>query len=388
MVATACVGGSGDGREEDAAARPPGCPGGRSVPTKLCEMEDRLRLAAFEGYVEDGSNDPASDWVTPFEQDTGCEVEVTYAGSAEQMQSLLQQADGGEIDGVSASGVFGNRLIDLGLVAPINVELVPGLTELSEPLRSPPFSTENGKQYGVSFLWGINLLAFDAEAVRPVPRTWDVLFDPDSRYSGKVTLYDGPITIADAALYLRSERPELGIEDPFRLTTEQLDAAVRLLESVHPNVEAYWSDFAAEIGLFSSGRVVAGTAWPYQVNRLRDEGHDVRGVIPREGVTGWADSWMISSRAPHPNCMYRWLDWTTTSGVQAQAAEWFGAAPANPAACDELPEEFCRDHLADDPQVIDRVAFWKTPSADCGNGRNDCTDYSEWTQRWLELQAA
>lgn len=385
LAGVACPGGP------DERAEPPvpaGCPGGDTVPRRLCEGEGLLRLIAWDGYVEDGSNDAAYDWVTPFEEDTGCEVEVTYAGSAEQMQVLLGQGDGGTFDGVSASGVIARRLIEQGLVAPLNPALIPGLAEIPEPLRSPPFNTVDGQQFGVSFLWGINVLAFDAASVRPRPRSWSVLFEPDSRHAGKLAVYDSPITIADAALYLRSHGPELGIEDPFDLTVEQLDAAVALLEGVHRNVGAYWSDFATEIGLFVAGKVVAGSAWPYQVNRLREEGHDVRGVIPTEGVTGWADSWMLAADAAHPNCMYRWLAWTATPDVQAQAAEWFGAAPSNQAACDLLPADFCRNYLATDPALLDRVAFWRTPLAECGDGRDECTDYADWIRRWAEIRAS
>jgi putative spermidine/putrescine transport system substrate-binding protein len=385
-VSVACTGGSNDSDDRERSI-PRGCPGGSALPTKVCEGEGLLRLIAWEGYVEDGSSDAAYDWVTPFEQETGCRVEVTYARSAEQMQVLLAQGDGGRFDGVSASGVIGNQLIQLGLVAPINVDLVPGFALLSAPLRSAAFNTVDGAHYGISFLWGVNLLAFDEATVRPAPKSWKVLFDPDSRYAGKLAVYDSPITIADAALYLRSERPELGIQDPFGLTADQLNAAVALLAATHRNVGAYWSDFATEIGLFAAGRVVAGMAWPYQVNRLREDGHSVRGVIPREGVTGWADAWMMDSRAPHPNCMYRWLQWSATPEVQAQAAEWFGAAPANPAACDELPAEFCRTHFADDAGLIDRVAFWRTPQARCGDGRDDCTDYSAWIRKWGEIRS-
>jgi putative spermidine/putrescine transport system substrate-binding protein len=387
LAAVACSGGTNGRDEETGPPVPRGCPGGDVLPRRLCEGEGLLRLIAWDGYVEDGSNDAAYDWVTPFEEDTGCRVEVTYAGSAEQMQLLLAQDDGGTFDGISASGVIANRLIELGLVAAINPELVPDFDQLAEPLRSPAFNAVDGDQYGVSFLWSVNVLAYDAASVRPAPTSWRVLFEPDPRHSGKLAVYDSPITIADAALYLRSHRPELRIEDPFALTDEQLGAAVALLEEVHPEVGAYWADFATEIGLFAGGEVVAGMAWPYQVNRLREEGHDVRGVVPREGVTGWADSWMLSARAPHPNCMYRWLGWTANPEVQAQAAEWFGAAPANLAACRLLPVEFCRDHLATDPALIERVAFWRTPLADCGDGRRDCTDYSRWIREWGQVRA-
>ena len=58
--------------------------------------------------------------------------------------------------------------------------------------------------------------------------------------------------------------------------------------------------------------------------------------MPTEGMTGWADTWMMSSKAQHPNCMLKWMAWMITPEVQAQVAENFGESPANPKACKYL----------------------------------------------------
>ena len=42
---------------------------------------------------------------------------------------------------------------------------------------------------------------------------------------------DGPIYIADAALYLMNTKPELGIKDPYELNEDQYKAALDLLRS-------------------------------------------------------------------------------------------------------------------------------------------------------------
>jgi hypothetical protein len=62
---------------------------------------------------------------------------------------------------------------------------------------------------------------------------------PGSDYKGKVTAYDSPIYIADAALYLMKTKPELGIKDPYSLTSEQLDAAMELLKAQKENIGEY-----------------------------------------------------------------------------------------------------------------------------------------------------
>ena len=71
--------------------------------------------------------------------------------------------------------------------------------------------------------------------MNPAPTSWDVTFDPAKMepYKGKITAYDGSIYIADAALYLKTHQPDLGITDPYELTQPQFDAAINLLKTQH-----------------------------------------------------------------------------------------------------------------------------------------------------------
>ena len=62
------------------------------------------------------------------------------------------------------------------------------------------------------------------------------MFDDASTYTGKVTAYDSPIYIADAALYLMNTQPDLGIKNPYALDKDQLDAAVEVLKEQRENV--------------------------------------------------------------------------------------------------------------------------------------------------------
>jgi len=216
------------------------------------------------------------------------------------------------------------------------------------------------------------------------------VFDPSSPYAGKLTAYDSPIYIADAALYLKTHQPSLGIKDPYELTSAQLDAATALLKAQKPNVKKYWSAAADEIDLFTSGDLVAGTAWPYQVSILQADHQPVAAGIPSEGATGWADTWMISSHAKHPNCMYKWMQWASTPQVQVQVAEFYGATPSNTASCSILTAGIgaaaAAPYHCGDEAFVHQLYLWKTPLAQCGNGQSNCMDYSVWEQKWTEVK--
>lgn len=388
LTAAACGGG---GSETDSTAS--GTGSGSELPTKIGKGEGELNLIAWSGYVEDGSNDKTFDWVTPFEKETGCKVNVKYGDTSDEMVTLMRQGEGSVYDGVSASGDASNRLIAAGDVSEVNIELIDGYDDVMKSLQSPGHNTVGGKHYGVPYLWGPNVLMYNTEVVKEKPTSWDITWEEDSPYAGKVTAYDSPIFIADAALYLKAHDPDLGITDPYELTEEQLDAAVELLDQQSELIGKYWALYTDEIDGFASGDLVAGTAWPYQVSSLKTDKEPVDAVIPEEGATGWADTWMMSANAEHPNCMYMWMQHTMTPEVQAEAATWFGGTPSLTTACGPLKKSLGRSATIDfhcgQDSFLDQINLWKTPIPDCGDDRGmECTDYSEWTQRWTEVRAS
>jgi putative spermidine/putrescine transport system substrate-binding protein len=357
------------------------------------EGEGELNLVAWIGYVEDGSTDPDVDWVSDFEKETGCKVNVKYGATSDEMVQLMRT---GQYDGVSASGDATARLVEGGDVDPVNVDLVPNYEDVIDSLKNTEYNTFDGQEYGIPHGRGSNLLMYNTDEVKPAPKSWDVVFDNADQYSGKVTAYDNPIYIADAALYLREHNPELGITDPYELDQEQFDAAIELLQQQREHIGEYWSDALKQITAFENGDTVVGTTWPYQTSVLQGSGEPVEAILPEEGATGWSDTWMISSEAEHPNCMYMWMDHVISPEVNAQIAVWFGEAPANEKSCDltgDLPAiyggtpDHCEINHATDEAFWDQVEFWKTPLADCGDDRGEeCKTYDEWVQGWTEVK--
>ena len=398
VVAAACNNGDGGGGG--------GGGGGGIEPPKTYDTigatEGELSLIAWVGYTEDGSTSEAYDWVTPFEDNTGCQVTVKYADTSDEMVTLMRQGGGTVYDGVSASGDASNRLIAGGDVAAVDPTLFPDFSNVIAPLQ-PDSGTNNshyvvnGSVYGVPYMYGPNFLMYNTDVVKPAPTSWDVTFEADSPYAGKVTAYDSPIFIADAALYLKTHNPDLGITDPYELTQEQLDAATELLKTQSGLISKYWALYTDEIDGFVDGSMVVGTAWPVNLSYAEADA-PVDAVIPSEGVTGWADTWMISANAPHPNCMLEWMKWTMTPDVQGLVAVWYGAAGSNVNSCDVVRTALGKDAgLVDtvrygncgDADFLNSLYLWKTPAAECGDDRGaTCMDYSVWQQKWTEVRGA
>ncbi|HEX4668624.1 MAG TPA: ABC transporter substrate-binding protein [Solirubrobacterales bacterium] len=352
---------------------------------KVGKGEGSLNLISWAGYVE-----PA--WSKPFEQKTGCKVSDKEAGTSDEMVELMKT---GQYDGVSASGNATARLVAANLVDPVNVSLVPNYKTVFSDLKNQPYNTFEGVHYGIPHGRGANLLMWNGNDVKPAPDSWDIMFDPKiaAKYKGKISVYDESSYIADAALYLKVHKPELGIENPYELNEEQFNAAIELLKEQRKNVGEYWSEAAKQISAFAGGDVTVGTTWQYQYFALKEEGVPVKaspasqGFLPKEGATGWSDTWMISSEAKHPNCMYEWMNWIIEPKVNAEVAEFFGEAPAQEKACEHTANpNFCSEYHAEEPAFWKRVYYWETPLADCGNGEEDCKDYNDWVKAWTSIK--
>jgi putative spermidine/putrescine transport system substrate-binding protein len=358
--------------------------GGVSVPTanlpvlkSIGKGEGTLNLIAWEGYLE-------PQWVKPFEQQTGCQVHATYAGTSDQMVTLMKNGGNGQYDMVSSSGDADLRIIYAGDAHPVNMSLIPAVKDFFPAFQAPAFNTVNGVHYGVSLQWGPNVLMYSKKAFKTAPTSWNVLYSP--KYKGQVTVPDNPIQIADAALYLKTHEPSLKITDPYELTEPQFQASVKLLAGQRPLIKKYWGLASQEISEFKNGDATLGAGWPYQVSALTDAKFPIGSVVPSEGATGWADSWMLAAKAPHPNCAYKWMNYISQPKVQAQQAVNYGETPDNKLACpfmNKLQAGSCALYHANAPQsYFDSISLWKTPVATCDNGQQDCVPYSEWQQAW------
>lgn len=348
---------------------------------KVGDGEGQLNLIAWNGYTDDS-------WVKAFQDQSGCQVHTQYAGSPQDMVNLMKDGGGGQWDMVSASADIALGLVYSGDVRPMNVALIPDWSNFQTAFKNPAFNTVAGIHYGVSLQWGPNTLIYSTRKFPNKPTSWQVIYDPANK--GLITVQDNAMQIADAALYLSKTDTSLGIKDPYELTKKQFDAAVAQLTLQRPLVNRYWAIPTDETSLFQGGSVMVGTAWPYQTVYLQTGGVPVADTIPSEGVTAWADSWMLAAKAQHTNCAYRWAAYVSTPHVQAQQALLFGETPVNTRACAEMEAGApgtCSQYHADAPDsYFANVNFWKTPLTTCDDGTQKCIPYDQWTAAWAMVK--
>ncbi|WDF90137.1 ABC transporter substrate-binding protein [Aeromonas hydrophila] len=358
----------------------------QAAPTTLGKGEGQLNIVAWAGYVERGETDKNYDWVTGFEQETGCKVNVKTAATSDEMVALMNE---GGFDLVTASGDASLRLIAGGKVQALNLALIPSYGKIDPRLQNAPWHTVDGKHYGVPYQWGGNILMYNTKVFPKAPDSWSVVFEeqtlPDGKSNkGRVQAFDGPIHIADAALYLMSHQPALGIKDPYELNEDQYKAALDLLRQQRQLVGRYWHDAFVQIDDFKNEGVVASGSWPFQANTLIADKQPIATTVPKEGVTGWADTSMVHSEAKNLTCAYKWLEHSLNNKLQGDLASWFGSVPVVPAACEGnalLGKEGCKTNGIDN---FDRVRFWRTPVTQC-KSQGTCVPYYRWVSDYIAI---
>jgi Spermidine/putrescine-binding periplasmic protein len=354
--------------------------------TAIGPGEGEVAIVAWAGYIERGETDPAFDWVTSFEKETGCKVSVKTAATSDEMVALMNE---GGFDLVTASGDASLRLIAGKRVQPVNPDLIKSWGTVDDRLKSAPWHTVDGVHYGTPYQWGPNVLMYNTDVFKTPPESWNVVFEemelPDGKSNkGRVEAYDGPIHIADAANYLMATKPELGIKDPYELNEDQYEAALDLLRVQRTLVSRYWHDAFVQMDDFKNEGVVASGSWPFQVNLLASEKFPIGSTIPKEGATGWADTTMMHAEAAHPNCAYMWMEHSLSPKVQGDLAAWFGSVPAVPAACEGnelLGAEGCKTNGFDD---FEKIRFWKTPVTKCAS-QGECVPYYRWVSDYIAV---
>jgi putative spermidine/putrescine transport system substrate-binding protein len=325
--------------------------------------EGQLNLVVWEGYAD-------KSFANTFTKQTGCKVNAVPAGTSDEMFTKFRSGGGGQYDLVTPSGDASLRLIKSGAVAPLDTSKLTNFKDLAPQLQSPSFNTVNGKHYGLSFMWGANVLIYNKDKIKTPPTSWSAIYDP--KYKGKITVPDNPIQIADVALQFE------GAKEPYKIDQATLDKVKAKLKQQRPLVRKYWalaSDFEQ---LFKSGDAVIGAGWPLMTNDLRKAGMNVGEVLPKEGVTGWSDSLMISAKAKHPICAYKWMNYVTSPQVQRKVTAVTNYSPANQKTCEVVGAKACKELHIRDARYYNTIKYWETPIAP--------TNYRQWSDAWAEVR--
>lgn len=306
---------------------------------------ESLNLLVWEGYADQS-------FVEPFKKETGCDVSAVYVGSNDEIFSKLMSG-GGSYDLVSPSNDTTMKLIDAGLVDPVDLDKVPNSAQFFGMLKAAPWLTKDGKTYGVPYAWGIIRLIIDGAEVETPPTSLAFLWDP--KYAGKFAMWDDIETVYTAARYL-------GIKNVYDMNDDELAKVKEALLKLKPNMRKYWSTAGEMSTLLQGHEVIGGNAWEETIMKLRKDNRKIVDVLPVEGRGGWSDSWMIAKGASSNTCVYKWLNYVSSGEAQALGHAVTGFGYSNTTMVDHLTEEQKKPFVElgmTDPESLKTVSWWQ-----------------------------
>ena len=312
------------------------------------------------------------------------------AGTSDEMVALMNE---GGFDLVTASGDASMRLIAGKRVQPINVALMPELRQGRPAPAEGALALRQRPALRRALPVGLERADVQHQGVRrqeaDLAGAWcsrSRTCPTARRNKGRVQAFDGPIYIADAALYLMKKKPELGIKDPYELNEAQYKAALELLRGQRKLVGKYWHDAFVQIDDFTNEGVVASSSWQFQANILGSKKAPIATVVPVEGATGWADTTMMHAEAKNPNCAYMWLEHSLNPKLQGDLSAWFGSVPVGAGGLQGQRAARRRGLRAPGPRIASsKISFWKTPTTKCKTQNDQCVPYHKWVSDYIAV---
>lgn len=272
-----------------------------TIATALPASAGTLNLLTWEGYA-----DPS--FVEPFTAATGCEVKAQYVGSGDETATTILTGRGKDYDLIAVAAEIVPIFIDAGAVEPIDMSRIPNAEGFFPAFKQPDYAMRGDKQYALPYTYGIIRFIADMDKIDTLPDSLSALWDPAMK--DQVTLWDDLEAIYMAGRYL-------GFDDVYNMTDDQLAQARDALIDMKTNVRRYWFSAGELTSLYQSHDVALSNTWETTILDMKNEGRNVQQWVPKEGRGGWIDSQMIIKGHADNECVYQWLDYTSSAEVQA-----------------------------------------------------------------------
>jgi len=331
------------------------------------KKEESLSLLVWEGYSDESA-------VRGFEESHHCKISASYMGSSDELVAKLRGGSASNYDVISPSSDVASSIARTGLAAPLDLSKIPSYPQLSSKLRDLPLVKANGQVYGVPFMWGPNPLLYDTTVFSQAPDSWAIFWD--SRYKGKISVWDDLSTVYMAAQILGYDKPDAS--QLYNLTDEQLAAVKKKLLELKPNVRKMWTTGGELTNLFQNHEVVLAMGWPLNTNDLRKLHFPIGEMIPKENTTGWIDHLMITAASKNKDLAHAFLEYMIEAQTQKLVTDRTHYTPANPGAAQLLTADEIKGLHLDNPDAyMQRIYFWQ-----------DVPRRDKYNEMWNEVKAA
>lgn len=289
------------------------------------------------------------DLITAFEAETGISVVMDTFDTNESMYPIIES---GQVsyDLVVAGDYTVEKMIDNGLLQPLNYENIPNAANLEPSYMEILSRSDPGNRYMIPYAWGTVGILYNKTMV-PEGRitSWKDLWDPELAECG-ILMQDSlrdTFMVAEKILGY-----DMNTSDP-----EELQKVVDLLIEQEPLVQAYENDSARDDLITESAGI--GMIYSGEYLYCLEENENLDFVIPEEGTNVWFDCFVIPANAKNKEGAERFINFLLDAEAGKATFDYLTYPTPNAASMQLIDEEIRSDeNVFPSQEVLDRCDMY------------------------------
>lgn len=269
-----------------------------------------------------------------FEEETGITVNYVTAATCEEMYAKVKNG-GVAFDLVVPSDYMVSRMIEEGMLEPLNYDNIPNAKYVDENFLKPQYDPTG--EYSMPYQWGTVGVIYNTDLVDESDiGSWDILWN--EKYDNQILMFDNSRDAMGIAL--KQLGYDYSTEDP-----DVLRQAADLLIKQKPLVQAYVMDQIFD--KMESGEAAVAPYYTGDYYLMTDEiseGEAPLGYfVPEEGSNWYVDAMCIPQGTQNKEGAEAFINFMLEPENMAQNTEWVCYSTAETAARELLPD-YMRDN--------------------------------------------
>ena len=285
-----------------------------------------------------------------FLEDNDLVLQTTYMESQEQWMTAIQSGGRGNLDVGTPVDFYVPFTAEAGLLAPLDMSLIPNMTQVIPQFQNLGNLTIGGNTYAVPFTFGSLPLMYNADVIKEPPTSWWELFNPE--YQGRATFVEDALGVVMIFSRMANDTMTPWLNTP-EMGEKTVELMIKFKKEQALTICASYGDLAALLG---SGEVVIAQGWEPVSTWTGEDSPPIKWSYPKEGTVGFVDTYAIFADAPHMEWDHKILNHVMSPEAQASNAELNAAAVTNMEAIALLTEGTRQLYPYDDiPSYFDKL---------------------------------
>ena len=326
-------------------------------------------------YISDGSEESV-DVISAFENLTGIKVNYTTFDSNESLYAKIKSGGVGN-DVIVPSDYMVGKMIEEGMLAPLDYSNIPNATGIGAEYLGWPFDEEN--TYSVPYMWGTTGLIYNTTMVQEAPDSWADMWDV--QYTGNVLMFNN----SRDAYAVAAKKLGMSLNPA---SVEEVDRVIEELKAQKSVVQAYVMDEIFD--KMEGGEAALAPYYAGDAITMIQDNPDLAFVFPKEGVNFFVDSLCIPANCKNKEAAEMFLNYMCEPDVGLANCEFIGYSTPIGKVWERLDDELKYSEIAYPSQeVLDKAEAFTTLSAQVNSALDtawsDMKSYDEGGSGWMVL---